>query len=276
VSFLGQRWKLLTLTSIIIAVSLLVSFRLAGVFKETETKVEEITLEPETLTLLQPSETLENINKSARNKWTQEGVSITLDIDILSYRKGAALAPFYGHDGLTFKTYVSAVSREGYFSSILISFHPFDNSSIVFLDTNPWSLEVLNGSILGMIYFGTNETDAYIETNVLDSSCSIRDQLFWVLLDEHNESHELQITSEVMHVNETATKKITIPIVLKMTLSWGELSMKKFWFPILIASFVFSRQSISPLHMKWKNLQTLLRILEREKKTKVLMIHEMV
>lgn len=218
---LGQRWKLLTLMTIIIAVSLLVSFRLAGVFKEPETKVEEITLESATLTLLRPSETLENINKSAQNKWKQEGASITLDIDICSYRKGAAMAPFYGHEGLTFKTYVSTSSRKGYFSSILISFHPFNNNSIVLLDTNPWSLEVLNGSIVGMMYFSTNETDAYIKTKILDSSCSIRDQIFWVLLDEHNESHELQITIEVMHVDETGAKIITVPIVLKMTLSGG-------------------------------------------------------
>jgi len=220
-SVLGQKWKLLTLMSIVVPMGLLVSLRLTGVLKETTTEVEEIALEPVTLNLSRPSETLESINKSAQSKWTKEGTSITTGIHICTYREGATLAPFYGHDGLTFKTFVSASSRQGYFTSMSISFHLLDNNSMVFLGTNRWSLEVLNGSIALLRYLGTGETDAYIEADVSDSSGSIRDQIFWVLLDEHNQSHELQITVELMHVNKTAAKIITFPMVLKMNLSEG-------------------------------------------------------
>lgn len=220
-SALGKRWKLLTLMSIIVPVSLLVSFRLGGVFKEPETKVEEITLEPTTLTLLRPSETSEIINRSARHVWTRVGASTIADIMVLSYLEGAASMPFCGHDGLVFKTCVNTSSRKGHFTTMLISFLPRDNNSIVSLDANPWSLEVFNGSIVDTRHFGTNETEAYIKANVLNSPCSIKDQIFWVLLDEHNESHELQVTIEVTHVNETEIKIITIPIVLKMVLSGG-------------------------------------------------------
>ena len=219
-SVLGQKWKLLMLMSIVVPMSLLVSLRLTGVLKETTIEVEEIALEPVTLNLSRPSETLERLNKSAQSKWTKEGISMTMGIHICSYLEGA-LAPFYCHDGLTFKTFANASSRQGYFTSMSISFHLLDNNSMVFLDTNRWSLEVLNGSIARLMYFGTNETDAYIEADVLNASCSLRDQIFWVLLDEHNQSHELQITMEVMHVNKTEAKIITVPIVLKMTPSGG-------------------------------------------------------
>ncbi len=215
----GQKWKLLMLMSIVVPMGLLVSLRLTGILKETTTEVEEIALEPVTLNLSRPSETLEFINKSAQSKWTKEGTSITIGIHICSYLEGTLAAPFYGHDGLTFKTFANASSRQGYFTSMSISFHLLDNNSMVFLDTNPWSLEVLNGSIARLMDFGTGETDAYIEADVLDASYSFRDQIFWVLLDENNQCHELKITMEVMHVNETEAKIITVPIVLKMNLS---------------------------------------------------------
>lgn len=219
-SVLGRKWKLLMLMSIVVPMSLLVSLRLTGVLKETTIEVEEITLEPVTLNFSRLSETLERLNKSAQSKWTKEGTSVTMGIHICSYLEGA-LAPFYGHDGLTFKAFANATSRQGYFTSMSIGFHLLDNNSMVLLDTNPWSLEVLKVSIARLMYFGTNETDAYIEADVLNASCSIRDQIFWVLLDEHNQSHELQITMELMHVNGTAAKIITVPIVVKMNLREG-------------------------------------------------------
>lgn len=106
---------------------------------------------------------------------------------------------------------------QGRINNVKITFCPLDGNSVLLVSEERWSIQLDNATLIALNYWGTNETDAYIKANVLGSSCSIRDQIFWVLLDEHNQSHELKITMEVMHVNETKAKIITVPIVLKMT-----------------------------------------------------------
>ncbi|MGD8506788.1 MAG: hypothetical protein PVF15_09025 [Candidatus Bathyarchaeota archaeon] len=214
-------WKPLALLSIVVPISLLVTFRLSGILQQP-TDPERITLEPATLIISRPSETTERINKSAQNEWTQNGVSVTARIHVFAYLEGAASAPFWSRDGLTLKTYVNASSTNGYFSSMLMSLHPLDNDSLVFLDLNPWSLKALNCSIVNIRDFGVNETDAYIKCNVLNSSCSVCDQIFWVFLDEKNEAHEIRITVEATYTVEAAIKVIAIPLTLRITATEGE------------------------------------------------------
>jgi len=198
-------------------VGLLATFRFAGVLKEPP-EAERITLEPVTLTLQRPSETFERIDRPAQNVWTQEGASITAGIDIATYHEGCAESPFYGYDGLTFRTYVNASVARGRLSTVKISFHPVDANAVVFVSEARWALDLENATLISLHYWGTNETDAYIKANVLNSSCSVSDQIYWVFLDE-NESHELEITVEIAHTRENAIKIVTIPIELRMVSS---------------------------------------------------------
>ncbi len=200
-----------------VPVGLLAAFRFTGILREPpEVCVERITLEPVTLTLQRPLETCEGIDMPAQNVWTQESASVTAGIDIATYSEGFLESPFYGYDGLTFKTYVNASVARGYLSTVKISFHPVDANAVVFVSEQRWSLDLENATLTSLQYWGTNETDAYIKANVLNSSCSVSDQIFCVFLDE-NESHELKITVEVVHTDETTIKVVTIPIELKMT-----------------------------------------------------------
>lgn len=212
----GTEIKALLILSIVVPVGLLAAFRFTGILGEPpEVCVERITVEPVTLALQRPLETCERIDTSAQNVWTQESASITAGIDIATYSEGFLESPFYGCDGLTFKTYVNASVARGYLSTVRICFHPVDANAVVFVSEQRWSLDLENAMLTSLRYWSTNETEAYIKANVLNSSCSVSDQIFWVFLDE-NESHELKITVEVVHTDETTTKIITIPIRLRI------------------------------------------------------------
>jgi len=211
----GTEIRALFILSIIVPVGLVTSFRLTGILKEPP-KVERITLEPVTLTLSRPTETIAITNKSVQNEWTQESALITANIDILSYHEGWADSPFYGYDGLTFKTYVNASVVRGYLSTVKISFHPVDAKAAVFVSEERWDLHLENATLISLHYWGANETDAYIKANALDSSCSVGSYIFWILLDENIQSHELQITAEVIHISEASSGIITIPIRLRI------------------------------------------------------------
>jgi hypothetical protein len=212
--------KALLALSILVPVSFLAMFRLTGVLKQPA-EVEKITLEPVTLTLTRPTETIDSINKTVQNPWTQEGAFILFGVEVKGYREGSADEPFCGRDGLVLKVFANASFRQGYISSVSISLNLSNDSSIIVLDINPWSLQALNASIVGMSYLGVNETDAYIKANVLDQAFSIRDQTFWIFLDENNESHELGVKAEFLHINGNVGKVIMIPIILKMLSTGG-------------------------------------------------------
>jgi len=210
----GTEIRALFILSIIVPVGLVASFRLTGILKEPP-ELERITLEPVTLTLQRPSGTLEGINGSAQNVWTQEEASITAGIYICSYLEGASCSPFYGHDGVTFNTYVNVSLAKGRINTAQITFRPLDGNAVLLVSEERWSLRLENATLISLHYWGTNETDAYIKASVLNLSCSVSDQIFWVFLDE-NESHELEITVEVAHTRENAIKIVTIPIELRM------------------------------------------------------------
>jgi len=212
--------KTLFILSMIVPLGLLATFRLAGILEEPP-EVERITVEPVTLNLTRPSETVERINKSVQNEWAQEGASIIASIKVLSYLEGATSAPFWGHDGLVFKTYVNVSFSQGRVTTVKISFRPLDGNAVLLVSEERWSLRLDNATLTALHYWGTNETDAYIKANVLNSPCNVSNQIFWVFLDE-NESHELQINVEATFFGETSSKIITIPIKLKMTPSEGE------------------------------------------------------
>ena len=211
----GREMKALFILSIVAPVGLLAAFRLTGVLREPAT-VKRITLETATLTLVRPTETTEKMIQSVQNQWTQGNTSVTVGVEILAYGEGFASPPYNGRDSLNFRTYVNATSKSGYFSSILLSFHPLDSNSLVFLDTNPWSLEALNASIVGVRYYGTSETEAYAKINAFNSSCRINDQIYWIFLDENDQSHDLQITVQVAYTGETSDQIISIPINLEI------------------------------------------------------------
>jgi hypothetical protein len=212
--------KTLFILSMIVPVGLLAMFRLTGVLKQPA-EAERITVDPVTLTLTRPTETVDNMNKTFQNQWTQKEASIIAGATIYSYREGAAGEPFCGHDGLVLNVFANASFPQGYISSMSISLNLSNDSSIVVLDMNPWSLQLINATLTSTNYFGTNETGAYIKANVLKQSCCIADQIFWVFLDEDG-SHELQINVEVTFFGETSSEIITIPLKLEMTPSEGE------------------------------------------------------
>lgn len=205
------------LLSIAVPVSLLASFKLTGILNQPEIRLEDATLEPMTLNLTRPSETWEAIQiMKATQKWQREGAYISASIIPSSYREGSAGDPFCGRDGLVFRFFVNVSFTQGCISSLSINLHLANDSSLLLLDLNPYALEIVNGSIVGISYLGTNETDAHLKANILNRSCSIRDQVFWVFLDENSQSHELQVTAEVVHVNGNSVEKIRIPMILKM------------------------------------------------------------
>lgn len=212
----GKSWKVALLFFIIVPVGLLVTFGLTDVFKQPVVTTKTIVVEPVNWSFERPSEAMK-IEQLIENQWKYLDEEIHIGVKVLSYYEKDVSEPFWGHDGVVFKTYVNASFTQGYINTIRINFTILDDSAVLFVSRNPWSLQLDNATLKKINYFGTNETDGYIEANILKQSCCIKDQIFWVFLDENYENHELQVTSEVTHTNETACETITIPIKMKIS-----------------------------------------------------------
>jgi len=211
----GTEMKALLFLSIILPVGFLAAFRLSGVLKEPAT-VERITQEPVTLTLSRPSATIAMTDSTIQNGWAIEGASILAGLQIYGYRENSGDPPYNDHDGLTFRAYINVSSTHGLINGAKISFHPLDDNAVVFVSEERWTLLLENASLTAFQYFGTEDTEAYLEVDVKNSSCSLSNQLYWIFLDENTESHAAEITMEVTYAGATSILLVTVPFRLEM------------------------------------------------------------
>jgi hypothetical protein len=211
--------KALFILSIVLPVGLLASFRLTGVLKKPP-ETQKIILETQTLILSRPHETMTIANKSVQNTWINGRSSVVLFVEVRSYREGSSIPPYYGRDGVRFKTSVDAgLLNSRPITTVKISFHVSDENSTVFVSEERWNLHLNNATLTGFQYLGTISSDAYISAQASNLTFAITDEIYWVFLDEHDEAHELQVTAEITHPGEASMEKVTVPIALRMILS---------------------------------------------------------
>lgn len=213
-----RRWLSVALLGVILPIALFAAFKLGEAPEEITT--ETFAAEAVNLSVERPSEST-NLPQQIQNEWTCNETSVKMRIKISSYAEGRVSAPYDGNDGLVFQIHANASFAHGNINSILINFHLLDGNASIFISEERWSLELKNATMVAMRYLGTSKEDAYIEAKPSNLSCSIKDQIFWVFLDENSENHQMQVTVKVVHQNGTTRKIITVPITLEMHLSTG-------------------------------------------------------
>jgi hypothetical protein len=214
----NRKWISLALMSVMVPISLLISFRLTGVLKEPPTP-ETITVEAVTWNMSRPVNVdIITIDKWTRNSYTDNITSIGLSVHFISYVENElGWWPSDGDDDvIDLRITATANVSEGFIYSMIIKFPEIDADAVLYIDQNKGFRELINLQE-GLISWSSKyKNGAYFEALAFnrpkDTLLSI--MVHWVLQDQNNVDHTITLTLETTLFNGTAYQKIIMPILL--------------------------------------------------------------
>lgn len=201
----------MTMLSIMIPISLLVTFRLIGVIPEPPRK-ETITLEPVNWKAERPSSYTEFFQKDKVNVLSDDMMSIV--VIVAGYEKNS-----YGDvDVLNLLTYVNVtgMGTKMWASEVVVRFQPTDGTSKLRVDFNYYALSAVNMTVVDQKQTATNETEAYVKAKATEIQGSLRLLAYWLFYDENIEDHGLKITFEVTYLKERVYRRVVAPAILEV------------------------------------------------------------
>lgn len=199
----------MVLLSIMVPISLLVTFRLTGVLREPLTP-ETITVESVEWEMERPQNYID-IKDTVKNTYGTDAVSITVSIIIHDYHENGLRDPYWGRDGIGFTVNANATAIKGLIASIVVKFFPSDVNATTYTGA---FLGSYNTTVTCVKEIGTNTDIAYVEAKVLRSPCSLRIPAEWIFDDQNIENHHLRVNIEVTYSNELTYRTAVIPIIL--------------------------------------------------------------
>lgn len=221
-STLRQKWKTFTLLSIIIPVSLLVSLRLAGILSEPEgpiTIAETTTLQTVKWKSERPYSHL-NIRENARGLYKKE-IKLSQEILIDDYHTES-----WGYDGSDYVVLTinaTATLQTGFVNSANITFREdSENSEIRFFEVQAWPKFYSHAENLSIIDYAHHlpgsGLKAFMELTGVNRPKSVHFDgiVHWVLSSSKNETHSMEIATELVYYNGTVYKKIVQPFQLQI------------------------------------------------------------
>lgn len=209
-----QKWLSVAVVAVILPISLLAAFRLTGILPEPQTP-ETITVEPVNWSMDRPSDYIVfGVSTGWGNMVETNYADETVLVDICVYHSiflvEYASSPFFGRDGFVFRAWVNTTALTGFVSSITVRFQT-DNQSDK--EISEQFLEIYNATVTGAKYWTTNSSKpVFVETEVSDSSASLKLMLEWVLSDDFERAHQALATAEILHFNGTSYRKIILPL----------------------------------------------------------------
>ncbi len=216
---LRQRWKPLILLSIIVPVSLLVSFRLTGVLPEPPIP-ETFTVEVVRWNMSRPSD-FTTLDESVENVYADDAALVRWSIFIGAYHENNPDWPFDYNDGLGFRLVATANVSSGFIYSLAVKFSKIEDTA--FLDIvadlkDPNWVELDNLEIKAVRdSWRTNKP--YIDAMARNQPeyCSLKMASFWVFFDKNNIDHWIMASLEVKYFNGATYQAVALPIQLKVT-----------------------------------------------------------
>jgi len=200
----------MVLLSIMIPISLLVTFRLTGVLHEPLTP-ETITIDEVVWQIERPSEdTL--IKEEIEKTYTNDAISMFTTLSIHRYYENAPENPYWHRDGIAFQVDVNATAVQGSIVSVAVEFNRDTNSTIYI---NPTFASYHNVTVTRIEGIGTSAGVTYIGAKVIKPPCSLMMPAHWVFTDQNLENHQLKVSGEVTYSNGETYQTIVAPIVLK-------------------------------------------------------------
>ena len=214
-SILRRKWITTALLSIALPMSLLATFRLAGVLREPEPP-QTITMETTAWNMSRPADNSGylSIDEKVENSYEDELASIVFGIHFASYTDEE---PTLG-DHLILSLYVTSNISEGFTNSITINFSQVDPYAFLSISMGSGFIDLQNLEIRTIrSSYTTNNPYIIADSINQQKHTSLRMLAFWMFLDENIYDHRITATLEIMYFNGATHQKITIPILLEVS-----------------------------------------------------------
>jgi hypothetical protein len=206
-----SRGKLISLmlVAIIIPMSLLATFKLAGILPEPA-EPETVTLETISWEMERPS-SITSIYEMVKSNYSDSAISIATVGEILFYHESSM--PYFGCDGAELDINVS-VTR-GAATLVSVEYHPMDADQFAYISDGSLELVLLNAKIKEMKQMGANESGAYLRAEIVSHPCLVSSHVFWGFTDG-NEAHGIEIAFKILYFNGSAYRQVILPMQLRM------------------------------------------------------------
>ena len=211
VAFSQKRMASLTLLSIMLPISLLAGFRIAGIISEPP-ETHTITVDTVTWNMTRPAQILTRLGV-ASSSYADTEAMVEFDVSIAGYRENWDFLGFGYVDVVDLGIVTSSNTSDGYITSMSIEFLNTDADANFIIDTTASFIELHNLAVRRVF---RTPSEAGLETAAVqkpkDASLSI--VTFWVFSDKNNRDHWATITLEVTFLSEGVFKEVRIPLLL--------------------------------------------------------------
>lgn len=208
----SRNLKALTLLSVVLPISLLVSFRLTGILQEPITISETITLETIKWEFERLNQTV-TLNETLESQYSNSEMSTIMRVMIGSYIDHDPGFDDYVTMGVSTNSTITTLN--GFVESVYITLHK-DNQCIVEWQETLFHFE--NLSLVGKVEGFIRDREAYINLRNMNHSKVIYLSATptWFLLTPNSQTHQMEITFELTYYNGTAYKKLIQLFQLKL------------------------------------------------------------
>lgn len=213
-----RNWKTALILSIIIPTSIFTTFRLTGTLHGPATIAETITAETVQWNMSRPLSNYELINQSVKNSYANSGISLNFDIKVLEYYENDIDFPAWGNDYVKLRISVEANASNGFIYSVKVIFSSTETDATltIYVASDSWIVKNLENKRTRL--YGSHEYEAYVEAYSQNRpyTCSLSFLAAWIFLDENTTTHQIRLTLETIHYNETVYEKIVTPMKLEV------------------------------------------------------------
>jgi len=210
----NRKWACVALLSVIVPLSLLATFKLISILYQPATAIVSETIVLDTLKWeVERPASLYDVWDKIEGRYGDEDITILQHFLATSYDYSDIC---YRSPSFRLEANVTATVKIGYVESVSVVFRENNESALIDIGPDwPYNTKVENLSIIGVEDL---KSEAFINMSGTDrpSSISFWSEIYWALYSAYNQTHQLDITSEITYYNGTVFKKIVQPFQLKL------------------------------------------------------------
>jgi hypothetical protein len=208
----GRRLKTMALMSIVVPVSILIAFRFGGILQEPLKITETITLDTIERSFERPYWAFD-INETISSSFIRSDLSLNMSMLVHQYDDQAC--EYGGSDYQGIIITMNIFTLKGYVENVRLIFHESYEGALINLmpfDVRPKTQNLLAKDLPSMARNASLEFAGVNRPNVA---------FFWaplhlVLQSPYNQSHQLDVISELVYFNGSAYKKVVQPFVVRL------------------------------------------------------------
>jgi hypothetical protein len=208
--------KAIFLFSIVVPISLLVTFRLTGVLREPPTISQSITVDIVSWNTSRPTKYVD-LDEKVENSYIDDIISTNLTVSVVGYSENQLGFPSWGGDFVKLDIIATVDTSIGFIHLINIRFSRTDVYAFLNIVDDPDAIELENLAKKQLKDGTWSNEGQFIASPVNETNwCSLRIAVFWVLFDENDTNHLETIMLETTYFDGTAFRKINVPTQLEV------------------------------------------------------------